>query len=219
MTPYYEDDLVTLYHGDAVEMLHPDWRLSPWANADVLVLDPPYGIDYRSGKAGALPRDIEGDEDVEARDEVLSYWHGPALIFGSWKMPPPSRTRAALVWDKGPALGMGALDLPWKPSWDLIFIMGRGFTGRRGGGVLRFPPVQSMASNGRLHPHEKPVALMKHLIERCPEGMVADPFMGSGSTLVAAKALGRRAVGVEIDERYCEIAATRCSQEVLGLPA
>jgi hypothetical protein len=149
---------------------------------------------------------------------VVRLWgQRPALIFGSWRRPEPTGTRMALVWDKGPALGMGALDLPWKPSWDLIYVLGKGFRGHRGGGVLYCPPVQSMAANGRTHPHEKPVALMRALLEKCPSGTVLDPFMGTGATLVAAKSLGRRAIGIEIEEKYCEVAAQRCSQEVLGL--
>jgi len=61
--------------------------------------------------------------------------------------------------------------------------------------------------------------IMRWLIERCPEGTVLDPYMGSGTTLVAAKSLGRRSIGLDIKEEACEIAATRCSQEVLGLVA
>jgi site-specific DNA-methyltransferase (adenine-specific) len=70
-------------------------------------------------------------------------------------------------------------------------------------------------------PFEKPVALLLDLVERHtdPNQMVLDPFMGSGSTIEAAKVSGRRVIGIEIDERYCEIAARRCSQEVLPLEA
>jgi DNA modification methylase len=213
--PYYSDDLVTIYHGDSREVL-AEWMLVQ--EPGVVVTDPPYGIDYKSGQYGKLARSIANDKDTSVRDEVLSMLPGsPALVFGSWTRPAPAGTRMALVWDKGPALGMGALDLPWKPSWDLIFVVGKGFTGRRDGGVIYCPPVQSLARNGRTHPHEKPVALIRKLIVKCPPGTVLDPFMGTGSTLVAAKSLGRRAIGIELDEGYCEQAADRCSQEVLGL--
>ena len=122
-----------------------------------------------------------------------------------------------LIWDKGGALGMGDLSLPWKPGHEEIYVIGSGFSGPRTNDVLQYPPVQSMASNGRVHPHEKPVGLLRALLAKCPEGTAADPFMGSGTTLVAAKSLGRRAIGIEIEERYCSIAAKRLSQETLGL--
>lgn len=212
--PYYQDDAVTLYHGDCLE-------IDAWLQADVLVSDVPYGIDYRSNqRRQALARSIAGDKDTTARDEVLQRWSAnnddrPALIFGTWRIARPTGTRAVLVWDTKGALGMGAMDIPWKPAHQEIYVIGKGFTGRRDSDVLTVAPVQSLGYNGRVHPHEKPVDLLLRLIDKCPAGVVADPFAGSGSTLVAAKQLGRKAIGVELEERYCEVIAKRLAQGVL----
>ncbi len=208
---YYQDDYVTLYHGDCLE--HPEW----WTDADVLVTDPPYGIDYQSGsRRDTLAASIAGDKDTSARDRALDVWgERPALVFGTWRIERPAQTRALLVWDTKGALGMGDLSIPWKPSHQEIYVLGTGFIGKRTTDVLTYPPVQSMSANGRVHPHQKPTELLGALIAKCPPGAIADPFAGSGSTLVAAKLLGRKAVGVELEERYCEIAARRLSQGVL----
>ena len=208
--PYYQDEHVTLWHGDCLTE-------TAWLSADVLVSDVPYGIDYRSNqRRQTLARSIAGDKDTVARDTVLQEWGTrPALIFGTWRIERPAGTRQVLIWDTKGALGMGAMDLPWKPAHQEIYVLGRGFTGRRTSDVLTVAPVQSLGYNGRLHPHQKPVELMQALIDKCPPGIIADPFAGSGSTLVAAKALGRKAVGVELDERYCEVIAKRLAQGVL----
>lgn len=215
MTPYYEEDGIAIYHGDCQEIL-------PSTSADVMVTDPPYGISYHSGKTGhhggtALPG-ISGDEDTTLRDGALFAWGDrPALVFGSWRKPRPSSCRAVLIWEKGDHVGMGDLSLPWKPNTEEIYVLGDGFAGHRGSSVLRYaaPVSWNSTSGGRLHAHQKPIDLMQALIVKCPNGTVIEPFMGSGTTLVAAKNLGRKAIGIEIEEKYCEIAAKRLSQRVL----
>ena len=214
MKPYYDDGRgIVLYCGD--------WRdvMDELREADCAVTDPPYGIDYQSGAAGVLPRSILGDKDTVERDSFLSaFGDAPALVFGSWKVAKPARTHTLLIWDTKGALGMGDLSVPWKPSHQEIYVLGHGFTGRRDSDVLCYAPVQSMASNGRQHPHEKPVDLMMALLQKCPaEWLIADPFAGSGPIAEASRRLARKYIGVEKVERYCEIAAERLSQEVLAL--
>jgi site-specific DNA-methyltransferase (adenine-specific) len=110
---------------------------------------------------------------------------------------------------------MGDLSIPWKPNWELVFVLGDGFEGPRTTGVLSGDTVVTWATKGRCHPNLKPVGLMRRLLEKCPPGTILDPFMGSGTTLRAAKDLGRRAIGIEIEEKYCEIAVRRLAQGVL----
>lgn len=221
--PYYQDDAATLFHGDCR-------AITEWLAADVLVTDPPYGMGYKQGRqvngqqSGWTSRwtdvEIAGDGDTRLRDEVLAAWGptNPAVVFGTWKRPTPAYVRETLVWDKVVSTGMGALDIPWRPSWEAIYVLGHGFTGSRTHGVLRFS-LPTLAPDRQDHPTPKPVPLLLHLIDRCPPGVIADPFAGAGSTLIAAKQLGRKAVGVEIEERYCEIAARRLAQGVLEVPA
>jgi hypothetical protein len=211
-TPYFSDDRVTLYHGKAEETLE-------WLTADVLIFDPPYGIDYQSGSRRENPAaSILNDKDTRVREGALMRWGGrPALVFGSWKIPRPQNVKALLIWDTLGALGMGDLSIPWKPSHQEIYVLGDGeWRGRRDTDVLSFAPVQSTAKNGRLHPHEKPVRLMAELIAKTL-GTVADPTAGSGSTLVSASLLGRKAIGVELDEAYCEMIAKRLQQQTFDL--
>lgn len=205
MEPYYDDGIATIYHADCRDVLP---EIDPATT--VLLTDPPYGINHVSKwlpKDRRLPR-VRNDEDTTLRDDVIA-WHsgGAALVFASWKRSLPIGVRAVLVWDKGKAVGMGDLSIPWKPNFELICVIGSGFHGQRDSGVLCVPSLPQ-----RIHPTEKPVGLIASLLVKCPEGLILDPFMGAGSTLVAAKEQARRVVGIEIDERYCEIAAERLSR-------
>ena len=214
MKPYYQDDLVTLFHGDCRE-------ITDWLTADVLVTDPPYGIAYRSGWTKTQEHaPIAGDEDPTLRDDIIRLWgNKPALVFGRWDAARPSATRARLIWDKGDSPGMGDLKMPWGRSDEEIYVLGNGFRGTRTGSVIR-SKVQSTADKTRPnHPTPKPTGLMETLIAKCPPGVIADPFAGSGATLVAAKLQGRRAIGVEIEARYCSIIADRLAQDALPFGA
>ena len=204
MSVYYQDERVTLYHGDCLTE-------TAWLEADVLVTDPPYGMAHRSGW---LDRPIAGDQTTDARDQALALWGSrPALVFGRWSEDRPANVRARLIWDKGEWPGMGDLKFPWGPSDEEVYILGEGWTGKREGTVIR---VNRLGGERAIdHPTPKPVALMERLLVKAAPGVVADPFAGSGSTLVAAKQLGRKAIGVELDERYCEVIAKRLAQDVL----
>jgi len=210
MKPYYDRAGITIYHGDCREVLPP-------LDAAVMVTDPPYGIAHESGWEGPFQgTQIANDGSTDLRDLVLTQWAPrPAIVFGTWRIARPAGTRAVLIWDKGPASGMGDLSFPWKGSFEDIYVIGKGFAGRRDEGVIKGHHVVTWASKGRVHPNQKPTSLLAVLIEKCPPGVVVDPFMGSGSTLRAAKDLHRQAIGIEIEERYCEIAAKRLAQGVL----
>jgi site-specific DNA-methyltransferase (adenine-specific) len=207
--PYYEDDLVTLYHGDCREV-------TAWLEADVLVTDPPYGMSYKSGRR--LNADtIPGDRTIAARDDALAMWGDrAALVFGTWKQPRPAAVRQLIVWDKRGGAGFsGDLNMPWADVTEEIYVLGDGWAGRRRPALYSVPTLPSQADYRPEHPTPKPIRLMEELMMCCPPGTVADPFAGSGSTLVAAKQLGRRVIGIELEEKYCEIAAKRLAQDTL----
>lgn len=223
MSIYYQDEWVTLYHGDCLTE-------TAWLEADVLVTDPPYGMALKTGKRKGRFGDfgdcqVEGDATTDVRDAALALWGNdrPALAFGRWSVPRPAGVKTLLTWEKGNHTGMGNLEIPWSPTTEEIYVLGRWpireRMGKYGGGrssatILVNAPTPGRI-NGRLHPTEKPIGLLARLIAKCPPGAIADPFAGSGSTLVAAKQLGRHAIGVELEERYCEIAARRLAQDVL----
>jgi DNA modification methylase len=211
--PYYQDDRVTLYHADCREVRE-------WLTADVLVTDPPYGIAYESNRNRdrrnvKVGRPVVADEDTGLRDVALKLWgERPALVFGRWDVVRPTAARARLVWDKV-VWTAGDLKMPWGRSDEEIYVLGHGFTGTRSGSVIRAQMLMSGDRKRPDHPTPKPVGLMETLIAKCPPGVIADPFAGSGSTLVAAKMLGRSAIGIEVEERYCEIIAKRLAQDAL----
>ncbi len=215
MKPYYQDDYVTLYHGDCLEQ-------TQWLDADVLVTDPPYGMSYKSGMDRGNRKEwhdkINGDDSPELRDNALSLWDGnkAAIVFGTWRIPRPEKTKQLVIWDKSPCGFMGDLSIPFGPTHEDIYLLGTvGWTGTREPSIINAQMLMSGDKNRPNHPTPKPVGLMEKLVSKTL-GIVADPFAGSGATLIAARNLGRKAIGVELEEKYCEIIATRLSQQAFN---
>jgi DNA modification methylase len=209
----WEAEGVKLYCGDCLKILPQ----LPDGCVDAVVTDPPYGIEHASNwDASWAGKKIAGDSNTQVRDTVLSWANGrPWACFGTWKVPQPSNARGVLVWDKGPACGMGDLSFPWKRSWELIAIGGDGWRGTRDEGVLRGPSVVTWESRGRAHPMEKPPWLIVALLKKLPDAhTIIDPTMGVGTTGVACARLGRRFVGIEIEPRYFDIAVRRIDEEL-----
>jgi len=219
--PYYQDELVTLYHGDCRE-------ITDWVAADVLVADPPYGRAWRQGRMKAAHQandahaGIAGDLDTTVRDQVLELW-GPrlAIVFGDLMLAPPVGTRLVGIYRKPSNAGCHGAIAGVRRDVEAINFLGPWPHGIGGRSSVFATSVASQGNpsspQGRYrHPHAKPGDVMEELIQLCPPGAVADPCAGSGSTLCAAKRLGRRAIGVELSERDCEMAASRLDQGVLA---
>lgn len=211
--PLYDDGRVTLYGGVGAGDILP--RLD--VPDGVLITDPPYGISHASSRRGTSAwhgQQIAGDRTTDVRDDVLAWWHPrPAIVFSSPKLPAPPGSTGRLVWGKWP-LGSGDLRVPYRPDMEDAHVIGFPWADglARTSSMLDYPPVQSTAKNGRLHAHQKPLPLMVELVGKTT-GTVIDPFAGSGTTLLAAKALGRRAIGIELDPAHAATAAARLADD------
>lgn len=216
MTPYYADESVTLYHGDCREV-------DAWLTADVLVTDPPYGRAWRQGDTGSgrgwasdRHEGIANDGTTETRDSALAMWGSrPAVVFGDLLIPPPAGGKHALIYDKGVSAGFTGAIGGFRRNAEAVYLMGSGWGSGLGGRSCILTTNASTGGNLARrtgHPHTKPLDVLQTLVMACPPGVVADPFAGSGSTLLAARAQGRRSIGVELEERYCEVIAKRLAQ-------
>lgn len=233
MKPYYDHGGITIYHGDCREIL-------PSLKADIVVTDPPYrsldidvvrgtttrlvgGHNSRAGSRVGSGRWFATLDDETLTDVLLGLFgalptHGAMYVFSDVKtglrVLPRLPTRNVLVWDKL-SIGMG---YSWRRMHEWIaYCPARDHELRFAafGDILRFA-----VPDPKVHPTEKPLLLVERLLlNSTDEGQtVLDPFMGSGSTLIAARDAGRSAIGIEVDEHYCEIAAKRLAQEVMAFP-
>lgn len=235
MTPYYEDDLVTLYHGDCRDILP---RLAG-AGIGLVVADPPYGISYATnhrvvtdrpgfdllttelandgkGDALALMADAIAAMTGALADDAQSYWFAAPLMLGQ-VMPIVGAfgdIPNVLVWDKGNCTA-GDLAASYGKQWEAVIFARRArrpLVGGRDRDILRY---SRPTGTGYRHPTQKPVDLIRYLIGRHDADLVLDPFAGSGTTLVAARQLNRRAIGIELDRRFCDVIVDRLKAQAM----
>lgn len=231
MTPYYQDDAVTIYHGDALEIL-PTLKGS---SIDLVVTDPPYIIGAVS--AGNMATKAGGWGDMMNSARWFRDWYamtrrvlkqdGALWTFCNWRSIPVVMRAAfdaewsvssLLVWHKdwiGPGGSVGL-----RPAYEMVALLAGSEFSIEDRGIPDVWTHKWASFKPSGHPAEKPVELLARLIResvRRPSSLILDPFGGSGSTAVAAKATGHRALVIEAEEKWCEIAANRCRQEVLGL--
>jgi DNA modification methylase len=201
----------TLYLGDCREILP---TLAP---VDAVVTDPPYGIawtkPYLENGNSRAHDGIENDQDCSARDQVLE-WHGalPAIVFGSFLAPFPARTKQVLVWKKPGDAGLFGTVAGYRRDCEPIFLCGHwpAETVQRSSLLTSRAMFRGhTAADTGSHPHAKPVDLLEKLISVMHADLICDPFAGSGTTGVACANLGRAFIGIEIDERYFNIACER----------
>lgn len=219
MTPYYEDDWVTIYHGDCRDVL------ADLGQADMVLTDPPYGVALQTSTLarGRLSRGnawaaIVGDDRPFDPSHLLALAPSVVLFGANHYADKLPASPSWIVWDKVDGLSsdravgfnnMADCEMAWSNLGGPARIFRHRWMGY----------FRAAEARDRHHPTQKPLALMRWVIVNWSvEGaLILDPYMGSGTTLRAAKDLGRKAIGIEIEERYCEIAAHRCSQEVIDL--
>lgn len=222
MKPYYEDDRTTIYCGDLRDVPLPK------ASVDAVVTDPPFFMPADHFQSRVKWQRSWGDVSVlgtfwattldsllpaiKPTGHFLAFCNGDSYPVFYPEMYRRFDKCKCLVWNKG-RVGLGRI---WRHQHELIIAARwrESFSDIRGQLYADVITSAATPSKDRQHPVEKPVAMLRPLIEPItPEdGVVLDPFMGGGSTLLAARSLGRRAIGIEIEERYCEVAASRLAQ-------
>jgi len=230
LTPLYETDRAVLYCADALDVL----PTIPAGTVDLFLTDPPYGVGFRSNARIATPKfdAIAGDDSTDVGEAVVATAirclkpSRHLYVFGPFREAleaiPNVSEPAELIWDKG-TMGMGDLTRIYGPSYEHIYFatraapsaqtkgVGRLAARLRRGSILR---VNRRAATKYRHPTEKPVELLRALIEcsSLPGETVLDPFVGCGSTMVAAILSGRRAIGIELTEEYADTTAKRLAE-------
>jgi len=229
MTPYYSDAYVTLYHGDGRSVRDIE---------GLVVTDPPYNIGFDYGRGGYLDQLSTGeyaeliaatcrppsvvihyaeamfplaDAIGQAPERCVAWVYNGHLTSRQWRL---------VSWF-GCSPDLALVKQPYKNPTDkrVAALIESGSDGRPVYDWWHFDQVKNVSADKTAHPCPVPRPLVRRILEVTPAALVLDPFTGSGTTLRAAKDIGREAIGYETDERWVSIAARVLGQEVLGLTA
>lgn len=213
MKPYYEEENIQIFVGDAREILPAIGKV------DMIFTDPPYGINYKSHHQNSLEYNPIVGDDLEFNPSFLLPYPR-VILWGANNYCQNLPIGGWIVWDKRCSEAADRiLGSPFELAWSNHRTQFKIIRLLHGGAKNADAPNGDVNNQPRFHPTQKPVKLFSNCIEFCGAQIstILDPFMGSGTTLRAAKDLGRKAIGIEIEERYCEIAVKRLAQEVLPL--
>jgi site-specific DNA-methyltransferase (adenine-specific) len=199
-----------VWHGDCYKLLES----MPDKCVDIVVTDPPYGMSFVSNHRKTKHKKIVGDKEfpVGVIDELIRVSRKAVYVFCRWDnlkdLPKP---KSVIAWVKN-NWSMGDLKHEHGRQWEAICF----YPQLQHEFIKRIPDVITNSRTGNdLHPTQKPVDLIKTLIQANKGDLVFDPFMGSWTTAVACQQLGRNFIGAEIDKEYCEIGRQRLRQQVL----
>jgi len=212
MKPYYQDKWVTIYHGDCREVL-PELAEK---SVDLVLTDPPYGVEKAKWDDTFLNSTywLPIRESMKDDSSILVFTGLKGLPQKLYLLASCFEYQWVLSWYKSNAMQFGKTGFT---KGDLIFWFSKGSRtiATKENDVIVTP--MGMPEDFLGHPTAKPQRLISNLIGRFNSAIILDPFLGSGTTCYCAKKLLRKSIGIEIEERYCEIAARRCSQEVMEL--
>lgn len=227
MKPYFEDSGITLYHGNSFELM----ASMPSDSVDAVITDPPYA-EYVHKNAKSNRSKGYGNQAIDFAHFTAKHLEDAFLEFGriskAWvvstlafehaydlaqKELPNLEMKRIGVWVKTNPMPQISADRP-AHGWEAIaYLHKKGKKSSWNGGGNHGNYVSALATPTG-HPTPKPLAMLTSMVERFsnPGETIFDGFAGGGTTLLAARNLSRKAIGVELDEKYCELIATRLSQ-------
>lgn len=224
MKPYYKNELTTIYNGDCLEVM--DYLIEQGIKFDAIITDPPYGMNYQCGFRYEKYDKLKNDNNLDFLPHFIQKAYKilnddkSMIVFCSWhnvdvfklELSKLFTIRNMLIWNKGGG-GMGDLESTYIPTYEIAFLVNKGryiLNGKREADVIN---AKKDGVND-LHPTQKPLDIILPLIKKTTNknDLILDAFAGSFTTCVASEQLNRRSIGIELEQKYCDIGIKRLNE-------